>query len=97
MLKDLKEEFVLNKVRFDEKNLYKIKLKATWEQFLNDISDTINLEKVAVRRPGNGAIIVNITNSALTSFLSTGKIENISNDLLKYQLINWENDVSNYI
>ena len=77
-------------------NLSKIKLKATWEQFLNDISDTINIEKVAVRRPGNGAIVFNITNSALTSFLNTGKIENISNDLLKYQLINWGNDVSNY-
>ena len=96
VLNDLKEEFVFNKDRFDKRNIYKTKLKATWKQFLNDISDTSNIEKVAVRRPGNGSEPAHITNSALTSFLSTGKIENISNELLKYKLINWENIVSNY-
>ena len=92
VLIDLNEEFISNRNRFNSFSSNLTKLEATWVEFLNDISDIQNKDKSAVRRPGNGAVSFNISNSVLKSFLNTGKIENISNDSLQYLLVDWENE-----
>ena len=93
VLIELNEEFISNKNRFDIFSSSMIKLEATWFEFLNDASDILDKDKISVRRPSNGASSFNISNSILRSFLNTGKIENISNDSLKYLLVDWETEM----
>jgi hypothetical protein len=96
VLTELKVEFISNKNRFDSFSLKHAKREATWLEFLNDISDITSEDKRAVRRPGNGAVGFLMTNSALKSFLNTGKIETISNDSLKNLLVKWGDEVARF-
>jgi len=97
VLKRLNDEFISNKLRFDSHHEYKNKTDARWKQFIEELADTSQLNDAHKHgRPTNGGRNFNIVNSALNSFLNTGKIENISNDSLKYLLSNWGNEISVY-
>ena len=60
-------------------------------------NDTIPLtDKTALKIPTNFAVPWGATNSVLNSLLSTGAINKIKNDTLKFLLTNWSVGVNNY-
>jgi len=60
-------------------------------------NDTFPLtHKIALKIPTNFAVPWGATNSVLNSLLSTGAINKIKNDTLKFLLTNWSVGVNNY-
>ena len=94
---DLKKEFESN--RNDIDSLYQFKRIRTneWETYLSTVSNPDLHDSLrSVGRPTIGFRIFNFSSTILNSILTTGKIDKIQNDSLKYILTNWEDILSDH-
>ena len=97
-LNDLREEFQKNKEIFLSHLDFKRPYEEAWHQFLVDIKNEISpFHDGLTDRPGSGAQTLNITFGSLNAILSTGKIDRIRNDSLKYLLTAWEENMEEYV
>ena len=95
LLNNLLDEFRSNQMVFEEINRFKTETKEKWDNFLPIIADDkSSLSERAHKRPNNGAIKFNTSNSVVNSILTSGKLDIISNDSLKQHISSW-NDVLN--
>lgn len=94
---DLKREFESN--RNDIDSLYQFKrIRANeWETYLSTVSNpNLHDSLRSVGRPTIGFRVFNFSSTILNSILTTGKIDKIQNDSLKYILTNWEDILSDH-
>jgi len=92
-LKDLKKEFETN--RFDIDSLFQFKkmMIRNWDSYLTTVSNRELHDSVrSISRPSIGFKQFYFSSTILNSILTTGKIDKIQNDSLKYLLTIW-NDV----
>ena len=95
-LKDLKEEFQSKLNDVDSLLAFKTRMKANWSSYLRTITNAdLSDEDRAIRRPQMGSVSFPMSNPTLNSLLSTGKIDKIQNDSLKYVLNNWKDVLDN--
>lgn len=96
-LLDLKKEFIYNQnrlnVEIEKKKKAEIELK---DNLLIIMDRNLQQSKKAVGRGLTAAGTTDISNSALNTILSTGKIDKIENDSLKYLLNNWKDVFNDY-
>ncbi len=92
-LMDLKQEFSKNTNVFYEHHQFKKRISQTWMDFIANISNPNSNESNRLLTPIRpGVRTYNPSRSILNSILSTGKIDKVENDSLKYFLTNW-NDI----
>jgi len=97
ILNDLYKEVKTNHERFREFHSLKKQVKDEWEKYLNIVSNlTIPEAQRAIKRPNNGAFDFNPSESVMNSILSSGKLDIITNDSLKYELSNWDNVIGEF-
>ena len=96
-LRDLKIEFETNRTDID--NLIQFKQGATknWENYLSTVSNKKTPDSLrSTNRPALGIFEFHFSSTSLNSMLSTGKIDKIQNDSLKYLLMNWNDILSDH-
>jgi hypothetical protein len=94
---DLKQEFSKNFKVFNEHNLFKKDISQNWLNFISNISNQKLAESerlITPIRPGSRTY--NPSRSVLNSILSTGKIDKVENDSLKYFLTSWNDLLLDY-
>jgi len=92
-LKDLKKEFETNRFDIDRLFQFKRMMIRNWDSYLTTVSNRELHDSVqSISRPSNGFKQFYLSSTILNSILTTGKIDKIQNDSLKYLLTNW-NDV----
>ena len=93
----LKEEFQANYRYLQGYTLRMQDFRSRWDSFLTTISNKhLAPEKRAIERPKTNYRPYTISNSILNSILTTGKIDNLNNDSLKYMLILWVDTIKHY-
>jgi hypothetical protein len=96
-LKDLKQEFSQNTQVFSAHHQFKKSISKTWMDFISDISNRKSNESNRLITPVRpGVRTYNPSRSILNSILSTGKIDKVENDSLKYFLTNWNDILLDY-
>jgi len=96
-LMDLKQEFSKNTKIFNKHHQFKKSISQTWIDFISNISNRELIESnwlITPVRPGVRTF--NPSKSILNSILSTGKIDKVENDSLKYFLTNWNDILLDY-
>ncbi len=97
---DLKQEFENNKIRFDHLIKSKQIVLNQNRKFIELISKgnytAIDLLNGRIGVGDGGIYTFNPSNGVLNSLISTGKIDNISNDSLKYLLTSWNDIIIDY-
>ena len=94
---DLKQEFSKNTKVFNEHYLFKKSINQTWIDFIANISNRNVTESNRLMTPVRpGTRTFNPSRSILNSILSTGKIDKVENDSLKYFLTNWNDILLDY-
>lgn len=89
-LYDLKNEFESNLDEVEELIDFKSTKVKEWETYLSIISDKTKPRKErSIVRPVMGSYLFSISNPAVNSVLTTGKIDRIQNDSLKQMLTEW--------
>jgi hypothetical protein len=97
-LKDLRQEFSKNTKVFKEHHQFKINTTLKWVAFISKISDPNLTESNLTFRPiAIGVRTYNPSKSILNSILSTGKIDKVENDSLKYFLTDWNDILLDYM
>lgn len=97
ILNDLYKEVKTNREKFRAFHTMKKEVKDQWETYLNTISNlSLPEERRAIKRPNNGAFGFNPSESVMNSILSSGKLDIITNDSLKYELSNWGNIIGEF-
>ena len=97
-LKDLKKEFSKNTKLFKEHHQFKINTTLKWVDFISKISDpNLTESNLTIRPIAIGARTYNPSKSILNSILSTGKIDKVENDSLKYFLTDWNDILLDYM
>ena len=97
ILYDLLNEFKSNHDKFIGFYNYKRDIKEKWDEYLDQISNlSAPPERRAIKRPNNGAIEFNPSQSVINSILSSGKLDILSDDSLKYELSNWGNVINEF-
>jgi hypothetical protein len=97
-LKDLRQEFSKNTIVFKEHHQFKINTTLKWVAFISKISDPNLTESNLTFRPtAIGVRTYNPSKSILNSILSTGKIDKVENDSLKYFLTDWNDILLDYM
>ena len=92
-LQDLKMEFESNRVDIDSLFQFKLKMAKNWDNYLTTVSNKELHDSLrSVNRPSIGFRRFHFSSTSLNSILTSGKIDKIRNDSLKYLLTNW-NDV----
>jgi len=96
-LLDLKQEFAKNTKVFNEHYQFKKSINQTWIDFIANISNRNVTESNRLMTPVRpGTRTFNPSRSILNSILSTGKIDKVENDSLKYFLTNWNDILLDY-
>ncbi|PTM10362.1 MAG: hypothetical protein DA407_03840 [Bacteroidetes bacterium] len=96
-LLDLKQEFSKNTKVFNEHHQFKQSISQTWIDFIANISNRNLIDINQLTTPVRpGARTYNPSRSILNSILSTGKIDKVENDSLKYFLTNWNDILLDY-
>ena len=94
---DLKEEFETNRDNLNNLLNYKIERTQLWKDYLEIVSDqNRSLEERGMQRPIPGARKFEFSHSTLNSILSSGKIDKIGNDTLKYLLATWMDKINKF-
>jgi hypothetical protein len=97
-LKDLRQEFSKNTKVFKEHHQFKINTTLKWVAFISKISDPNLTESNLTFTPiAIGVRTYNPSKSILNSILSTGKIDKVENDSLKYFLTDWNDILLDYM
>jgi len=92
-LQDLKMEFESNKIDIDSLFEFKARMIKIWDNYLTTVSNKELHDSLrSVNRPSIGFRRFHFSSTTLNSILTSGKIDKIQNDSLKYLLTNW-NDV----
>ena len=94
---DLKQEFSENNKVFNEHHQFKKNISQYWLNFISNISNqklTKSERLITPIRPGSRTY--NPSRSVLNSILSTGKIDQLGNDSLKYSLTSWNDLLLDY-
>jgi uncharacterized protein DUF6090 len=95
---DLKQEFSKKAVVFNEHYQFKQGTLKTWMDFISNISDqSLNDSERLITPLRIGVRTYNPSRSTLNSILSTGKIDKVENDSLKYFLTSWNDMLLDYI
>ena len=96
-LMDLKQEFAKNTTVFKEHYQFKKGITTTWTDFISNISNRkLNESERMITPIRPGSRTYNPSRSILNSILSTGKIDKVENDSLKYFLTNWNDMLLDY-
>ena len=97
ILDDLLNEFESNYEEFKKVYKFKSETKEKWANYLPQISDSkSSIETRSLSRPNNGAITLNISNSVLNSVLTSGTLDIITYDSLKYLVSSWNDHLEAY-
>lgn len=79
-------------------NAKKASEKGMRQYLLNLNNDSLSIsDKTALNRPDVGGYTWNPTNPILNSLLSTGKLDHLGNDSLKFILASWNDAVEDYL
>ena len=94
---DLKKEFESNRNDIDSLYQFKSFRANEWDNYLSTVSNTELHDSLrSIGRPTIGFRVFNFSSTILNSILTTGKIDKIQNDSLKYILTNWEDILSDH-
>ena len=94
---DLKKEFESNRNDIDSLYQFKLIRANLWDNYLNIVSNSELQDSLrSIGRPTIGFRVFNFSSTILNSILTTGKIDKIQNDSLKYLLTNWEDILSDH-
>ena len=96
-LMDLKQEFAKNTDVFSDHYQFKKGMSQTWMNFISNISNRqLNKSERLITPVSPGVRTYNPSRSILSYILSTGKIDKVENDSLKYFLTNWNDILLDY-
>jgi len=94
---DLQQEFSKNTKAFNKHHLFKKNIRQTWIDFISNISNRELIDSNRLITPVRpGVRTFNPSRSILNSILSTGKIDKMENDSLRYFLTNWNDILLDY-
>jgi len=95
---------LINEFERNHKDLIRVyNVKKASEKGMREYLQTLNndslsvLYKTSLGRPDVGGYTWNPTNPILNSLLSTGKLDNLENDSLKFKLASWVDSVEDYL
>ena len=94
-LVDLREEFLVNKQRFEEKQERRLETLSRVDKFLDLISrDSVSYSDFVIfQTGGHQSGMTNPSFGVVNSLIASGDIKLISNDSLKYLLTDWKDFV----
>ncbi len=96
-VRDLRQEFITNRNRFEEYIELLTKIQSMWEAYLSKVTQKSYLQKENLEsRPRTGARTFAIVDNALHSILNTGKIDKIKNPKLKSALTGWNGTYAHF-
>ena len=94
---DLKQEFSENTKVFNEHHQFKKDISQNWLKFISNISNQKLTKTERLITPIRaGSRTYNPSRSVLNSILSTGKIDQLENDSIKYFLTSWNDLLLDY-
>ncbi len=97
LLDNLLNEFESNQERFGKIYHYKKKTKENWKNYLPLISNPNgSIENRSLNRPNNGSQEYPSSNSVLSSILTSGTLDIITNDSLKHLISGWNEHLNAY-
>ena len=96
-LNELKNEFMTNRKSFAKQHEINTRSEQRWKKYLLTITDRkLPLSAKAIQRAPMQSTVSNISNSSFNAILSSGRIDNISNDSLKLLLLGWSDIFGDY-
>lgn len=97
-LNDLRAEFISAQEIFLIRKNSKRDFEEKWMSLLRKVMDkNMPQSDKSFSRGGTGSGITDISNSILNALLSTGKVDKLSNDTLKYLLLEWKDVFVDYL